>query len=204
MSGKIPANADRYRVDGCVGRRQLTEALAIVKKKISCATTQIKFHRITSNQVFQIWVVLSFYASLGTMQASLDSPASAVYGCHGKLHTILWKVSVERSSPCCSSLMEPPKKHSRLQIFLKWVEVCLHWLWHVMALCCNVMWQNMNKENQISHLNSHCVEFTWPEALGLWATLNPAKPEATSPDRYRVYWGIFSWRRKPRYLGHVT
>ena len=28
MSGKIPADADRYRADGCVGRRQLTEALS--------------------------------------------------------------------------------------------------------------------------------------------------------------------------------
>ena len=27
MSGKIPADADRYGADGCVGRRQLTEAL---------------------------------------------------------------------------------------------------------------------------------------------------------------------------------
>ena len=29
MSGKIPADADRYRADGYVGRRQLTEALAV-------------------------------------------------------------------------------------------------------------------------------------------------------------------------------
>ena len=27
MGGKIPAHADRYRADGCVGRRQLTETL---------------------------------------------------------------------------------------------------------------------------------------------------------------------------------
>ena len=30
MSGKIPADADRYRADGCVGRRQLTEALIYI------------------------------------------------------------------------------------------------------------------------------------------------------------------------------
>ena len=31
MNGKIPADADRYRADGCVGRRQLMEALIMNK-----------------------------------------------------------------------------------------------------------------------------------------------------------------------------
>ena len=56
-----------------------------IVKKIRYAIIQIEFIRITSNQVFQIWVVLSFYASLGTIQASPDSPASAVW--------LSWKVT---------------------------------------------------------------------------------------------------------------
>ena len=145
--------------------------------------------------------MLSFYASLGGIPWLPCLSSMVVMESYTQSYgKSVWK----EAHLVAAHSWSPPKSTHGSRFFLKWVEVCLHWLWHVMALCCNVMWQNMNKENQISHLNSHCVEFTWPEALGLWATLNPAKPEATSPDRYRVYWGIFSWRRKPRYLGHVT
>ena len=41
MSGKIPADADRYRADGCVGRRQLTEALPGVYTIMSCNRTVV-------------------------------------------------------------------------------------------------------------------------------------------------------------------
>ena len=41
MGGKIPADADRYRADGCVGRRQLTEALVHFHENESFISTDI-------------------------------------------------------------------------------------------------------------------------------------------------------------------
>ena len=55
MSGKIPANADRYRADGCVGRRQLTEALALMFQNIKMiAGTMIEVLKVEVNHVRMI------------------------------------------------------------------------------------------------------------------------------------------------------
>ena len=57
MSGKIPADADRYRADGCVGRRQLTEALyhvlLNVEKNLKLGKNKLKldFKLFTQNIV---------------------------------------------------------------------------------------------------------------------------------------------------------
>ena len=140
MSGKIPANADRYRANGCVDRRQLTEALAIVKKKKSCATTQIKFHRITSNQVFQIWVVLSFYASLGGIPWLPCLSSMVVMESYTQSYgKSVWK----EAHLVAAHSWSPPKSTHGSKFFqngLRCVYIDSGMLWHCAVMSCGKIW----------------------------------------------------------------